>query len=358
MEHEFTGRITFANGQPAGQVRVRVYDRDAPGKGDDDLTVQEGVSDDQGAFKIRFSPSKYLDHRELSVKLPHALPFGWADETVTRRLPDLTDLYQPYLLFQYTIRGQERSHVVPVRPFKRQFRLPESPPTPFRPSEHGLKFVNRFKGYFIPFSVPALPDIPSVSNIYGMCGGMVAAALDFAQLGRPAPTTAKVPKRKSSLHRYLYRRQIDSFGAFGEQIVRFARWMLLPDDSPQGVWKKSYDQFKEIRERLDDQNPLPIGLVYVSARDTLEIWRNHQVLATHYRQPNQDTIEMFIYDPNYPLRDDVFIRSQRVVIPAGDGETPLNGLVSEQWAGDTQVRPVRGFFAMPYVPVTPPEELD
>ena len=246
---------------------------------------------------------------------------------------------------------------MPLRPFKHQFRLPESPPAPFRPSQHGLKFVNRFKGYFIPFSVPALPDIPSVSNIYGMCGGMVAAALDFALIGRPAPTTTKVPKRKSTLHRYLYRRQIDSFGAFGEQIVRFARWMLLPDDTPQGVWKKSYDEFQKISERLDDQNPLPIGLVYVSARDTLEIWRNHQVLATHYRQPDEHTIELFIYDPNYPLRDDVLIRSRRVGIPAGDGEPPTTGLVSEQWVDNTRVRPVRGFFTMPYVPVTPPEEL-
>ena len=45
MAHDFTGRVLFANGRTASDVRVRVFDRDAPGKGDDDLTLKEGMSE-------------------------------------------------------------------------------------------------------------------------------------------------------------------------------------------------------------------------------------------------------------------------------------------------------------------------
>lgn len=358
MEHQFSGRILYASGRPAAGVRVRVFDKDAPGKGDDDLTVQEGLSSADGEFTVSFAPSRFRDFKDLDISLPRGLPFDWAGETLTRRLPDMADVYLPHLLFQYSTGGVERSHTVFLRPFKHEFRLSESPAIQFQPSVHGLKFVNRFRGYFIPFSVPSLPDIPSVKNIYGMCGGMAATALDLVLLDRPIPGTTEAPKRKTPLHKYIYRRQIDSFGPFGDQIVRFARWMMLPDDTQYGTWKKCAEEFDALRGRLDDGNPLPIGLVYVSARETKEIWQNHQVLAYGYREPDAETIELLIYDPNYPLRDDVLVRSRRVSIPAADPQQPpLSGLQSEQWVGDKRVKPVRGYFCMPYVPVEPPGDL-
>ena len=48
MAENFTGRILFANGFPAQNVLVRVFDQDEPGKGDDDLTVNTGRSDTEG----------------------------------------------------------------------------------------------------------------------------------------------------------------------------------------------------------------------------------------------------------------------------------------------------------------------
>ena len=363
MASQVSGRILFADGRPAEGVRVRVLDRDAPGKEDDDLTLVEGLSDADGRFVVRFAPSKYLDFYAIETREPRNLPFDWTLETRVRRVPDLSDLYQPYLLFQYIFNGRARTHSVVWRPFRREFRLPERTPVAFRPPEHGFRFINRFPGYFLPISVPAIPDIPSVRNYYGLCGGMVAAAYDLLLAGRPVPPGDKAPRRAGKLHRYLYRRQIDSLGAFGTQVVRFARWMALPDGTPQGTQRRTLDAFEDIRARLDDGSPVPIGLVYVRAQDTLEIWRNHQVLAYGYHERPDGLLEVQIYDPNHPQRDDVVVRCERVVVgsavPPEQDAPPvtLMGLRGEQRVGGRKKQGVRGFFEMPYVPVVPPAEL-
>ena len=43
MASEITGKISYANGRVAQNVDVRVFDKDAPGKGDDDLTITPGL---------------------------------------------------------------------------------------------------------------------------------------------------------------------------------------------------------------------------------------------------------------------------------------------------------------------------
>lgn len=363
MSHDFTGRVLSANGRAVPGVRVRVFDKDSPGKGDDDLTIKEGLSDDQGLFTVRFSPSRYLDFKELSAKLPKNLLFDWTRETRRLRLPDLTDVYLPYLKFYYSHQGQARTHTAFLRPFKREFRLPEATQVTFIPSQHGYQFVNRFKGYFIPFSVPAIPDLPSDTNIYGLCGGMVASSYDFLLAGRSIPPTDQIPKSRSPLHQYIYQRQNDSFGSFGEQIVRFARWMALPDGTSQGTQKKTWDEFEKIRASLDDGSPVPIGLVYESAQDTLQIWKNHQVLAVGYEEKPEGKVRLHIYDPNHPKRDDVAVTCERVSVGSSylPGSPPrvatIFGLRGEQRIGGRKKKDVRGFFAMPYVPVEPPAGL-
>lgn len=363
MAQKLSGRILFANGQAAPGVQVHVFDKDAPGKRDDDLTLKAGLSDENGQFTVEFSPSKYLDFKEIAVKAPRNLLFDWTLETRTHRIPDLTDLYRPYLQFQYTIDNKDRIHTSFLAPFKREFRLPEIPKATFTPSVHGFQFVNRFRGYFLPFSVPTIPDLPSDTNIYGLCGGMVAASYDFLLADRPIPKDDKVPKRASPLHQYLYQRQNDSLGSFGVQVVRFARWMALPDGTLHGTQRKSADEFEKIRAILDDGNPSPIGLVYVSAQDTLEIWKNHQVLAVGYTEHDNGKLDVHIYDPNHPKRDDVTIDCERVVVgtshQAGPPRRIINhyGLRCVQRVGGRKKKDVRGFFAMPYVPVVPPAGL-
>jgi len=48
MKVKFSGSVHYANGVPMPNVAVRIFDKDAAGKGDDDLTITPGLSDDQG----------------------------------------------------------------------------------------------------------------------------------------------------------------------------------------------------------------------------------------------------------------------------------------------------------------------
>jgi hypothetical protein len=190
---------------------------------------------------------------------------------------------------------------------------------------------------------------------------MSCAAYDFLLAGRSIPSNTTAPARGSVLQQYIYRRQVDTFGAFGEYIAKFAQWMVLPDDTVLGTQKRTYDEFEEIRAKLDDGNPVVLGLVYVSGSDTFEIWNNHQVLAYRYSEVSATTIDLNIYDPNYPDRDDVVIRAERV--PVGTTLIPgvpprkrtILGFRCTQMVSNSN-KNIRGFFAMPYVPVVPPAE--
>jgi hypothetical protein len=56
-----------------------------------------------------------------------------------------------------------------------------------------------------------------------------------------------------------------------------------------------------------------------------------------------------IYDPNFPLRDDVFIHLTPMTVAGG-----LPGLDCTQVIGGTPITHVRGILAMTYNPVEPP----
>ena len=351
----FKGQVLYADGTPIAGVTVRIYDRDAGKNDDDDLTELAGHSDSEGFFEVVYEPSRYLDYTRPGLTATgEELPFDWTHDIFARKLSDLADVYLPYLRFTYQRYGEERTHEAYLTLFKRTFRLPDLPPRVFKPSVHGFRFPNRFQGYFIPFSVPALPDIPSPNNIYGMCGGMVAAALDLMYAGVPRPESTQIPIRRTPLHGYIYQRQNDSLGAFGNQVVKFAHYMALPDDGPYGTMRRTLSNFISIRGRLDDHNPVPIGLVYVSARDTLRIWENHQVLATHYELTAEDRFRLYLYDPNHPLDDLNYLECERVTIAGNLADNkPLYGLKCAQFARGKYKKRVRAFFAMPYVPVRP-----
>jgi hypothetical protein len=219
----------------------------------------------------------------------------------------------------------------------------------FKPSVHGFRFANRFPGY--PLSFPT-PTLLRTSTYYGLCGGMCYAALDFLLAGRSIPLDASPPQQGSPLHRYLYRRQIASFGPLGACVARFAAWMALPDDTPFGTRRRTYDQFQAVRTRLDGGQPVVLGVIYVSAAETPAIWKNHQVLAYGYSQVSDTAFDINIYDPNFPLDDAVVIRVERVAVGRG-----IFGLRCTQKVAGQAEKKVRGFFIAPHRPLMPPEGL-
>jgi len=346
---DLSGRVTFANGMAASSVEVRIFDRDAPDKGDDDLTITPGISDGSGYFQVRYDPGRYKDFANL--------PFIGLRGSGRNRLhiPDLLDIYSPYLHFRYLLDGQVRTHTENLELFEDRFQLLEPIPHHFRPSQHGFRFGNAFSGYMLPFSVPFLSD-SKVPGVYGLCGGMAAGAADFLLLGRKIPAMSEPPRRGTKLHRYLFRRAIDSF-ALGEAILRFARWMLLPDDGPNGVWRLTYNEWEKVRVELDKQRLVPLGQLRAKASNLQEVtrhlWDNHQVLAYGYTGQPDGSVDIQIYDPNCRSADDVFIHIERVQVSQVDG-APVYGLTCYECDCWEKRRLLRGFFAMPYEPVEPP----
>jgi hypothetical protein len=183
MKVKFTGSIHYANGKPVPDVEVRIYDQDASGKQDDDLTVIPGLSNERGRFSITYEPLRFMDYHIINAADTPSQPFN--TPTSGLRMPDLGDLYLPYLLFNYTFNGQHRQQTAPLGIFQTEYHLPENPPVEFLPSSHGFKFSNQFSGYFLPFSAPAFMASRKVTSKYGLCGGMCAAAYDFALQGGP-----------------------------------------------------------------------------------------------------------------------------------------------------------------------------
>jgi len=364
MKVKFTGSIHFANGDPVSKVAVHIFDKDSPGKQDDDLTVTPGLSDEQGRFSLTYEPFRYLDYH--AIHLPGTSAQTGNAQTKDRglRLPDLGDLYLPFLRFNYIFNGIVCEHTASMGMFKTKFFLPENPPVEFLPSIHGFKFLNSFSGYFLPYSTPAFMRSGKISSKYGLCGGMCAAAYDFILSSRPITPSMDVPKQGTSLRRYLFQRQIDSLGGLGQEIVKVARWTSLPDDTPVGIMRRTMDEFIQFRQKLDEKNPLILALIYEHATNLGElsrlIFNNHQVLAYAYQQDASGELMINIYDPNLPGRDDVTIHSEPVQlgeVTSASGIQEVMGLKSTQLAGGTHYRDVRGYFAMPYMYVKPPKRV-
>ncbi len=349
MASDLSGRVAFANGMAASGVEVRVFDRDAPGKDDDDLTIVPGISDEGGFFQVRYDPGRYKDFASL--------PFiGLSGSGRGRKnIPDPFDVYSPYLHFRSRLGGQERIHTEDLEPFEDRFQLPETIPHLFRPSRHGFQFGNAFSGYMLPFSVPFLSD-SKVPGVYGLCGGMSAGAADFLLFGREIPSASEPPQRGTKLHRYLFRRAIDSF-AMGESILRFARWMLLPDEGLNGTWRLTFNEWEKVRIALDKQCLVPLGQLRARAKNmqevTRHVWDNHQVLAYGYTRQPDGSIDIHIYDPNCRADDNVVMHIEQVQAGELNG-APVYGLTCYERDCWEKRRPLRGFFAMPYEPVEPP----
>jgi len=362
MQVKFSGSVHYANGAPISGVNVRIYDKDASGKQDDDLTRIPGLTDEQGRFDLTYEPLRFMDYHAINGSGIPEEPFNSTPSRSGLRLPDLGDIYLPYLQLNYTFNGLHRQHSLPMGFFQSKFLLPENPPVDFLPSTHGFGFPNSFSGYFLPFSTPAFLGSRKVSSKYGLCGGMCAAATDFAQAGRAIPGTQAIPNQGTRLHRYLFRRQMDSLGGLGQQVAKVAQWTSLPDDTLLGTQARTSVEFNAIRQKLDDRNPVVLALIYEVACSVKElsrcIFKNHQVLAYAYQQDGSGGLAIKIYDPNLPGRDDVVIQCEPVVLGTVASPTAAEtvmGFRSTQLLGGVLYRQVRGYFAMPYQFVQPPK---
>ncbi|NEQ27075.1 MAG: hypothetical protein F6K28_50305, partial [Microcoleus sp. SIO2G3] len=166
----------------------------------------------------------------------------------------------------------------------------------FNPAEHGFKFENEFENDFI----PAL-DI----RTEGLCGGMSYAALDYYFAHLPIPTQPFRPANGTTLHRYIYDRQVTSivsnldkwaeigFNPGGIRDTEFFNW---------GISAKRGERIDELRQFLDKGIPCVLCLQGEGSTG------NHQVIAFGYDMGRYqgdlgehiEDFKIFICDPNHP----------------------------------------------------------
>jgi peptidoglycan hydrolase-like protein with peptidoglycan-binding domain len=244
--------------------------------------------------------------------------------------------------------------------------VPPPPPAPvpvfpacnFLPTIHGFKFDNSFS---LPASMMAILarvlaplGIAVGSGGFGMCGGMVAHARDCFHFGVPIPPVTSPPAIGSALFNRLVSRQMDSLNLaisaglnFAAPVLKFARWMRLPDRGPGSVAALTAVEFFSLLPSLAGGGVEILGLVLASAPSG-SLTDNHQVLARCIVQRAPDTFAIRIYDPNFHDCDDITLE-----VTLTGGEATTAEVVPGCPSGGPLTRAVRGFFVMPYRPVRP-----
>ena len=203
----------------------------------------------------------------------------------------------------------------------------------------GFRFVNAF----------ALPlGIARDAFVYGLCGGMCFAALDYYYGGQLIPPLTEAPPTGSPLYRFLLRRQIDSISQ-PSVLPRLGLWMLARNERV-AAWTVGVE-VPRILSALDRGEPVVLMVLrdisrddedprpYTRRRGPASPFINHQVVATGYGQDDLGRLTITLYDPNYPNIEPTFLTTE-----TEDGVRVL------QSTGE----PVRGFFAQTYRPMKVP----
>lgn len=237
----------------------------------------------------------------------------------------------------------------------------------FLPSVHGFRFANSFHGSPSPIPLGGLDVRLGAPEHYGLCGGMSFAAADFFLAGRAVPRDDREPRAGSTLFKYLRDRQTASLGPKMQLIGTFGRWMSAPDEGLSGTRSATLLNLPAMLETLAAGRPVVLGLVYVryannrgSAARAGTPWENHQVLGIGTERV-AGGVTLRVYDPNYPLRDDVRIRCDLAIVDVIDAgawdpiPTPVLGVRCVQHVGERARHEVRGMVMMPYEARVPGE---
>lgn len=211
--------------------------------------------------------------------------------------------------------------------------------TPFQLDQHALKFKNNFEFEFS-FDLPFLPPINLGEIVYGLCGGMCFAALDHLSRGIPIPDIQTIPDDGSDFHRYLWKRQIDSF-VLPVVPLRVVEWMLLSDEKVSK--RTAEEEFPKVINYLQQGFPVVISLI--RGKGVTNPTKNHQVLVHHCAWDElSGDVEFLVYDPNHPHP----APPPRITFNLSAAGQTIN---LEQSTGEY----LRGFFVIPYEYDDPPD---
>ena len=208
--------------------------------------------------------------------------------------------------------------------------------TAFRPSEHGFRFPNRFK-FSHTLILPLVGAVELGEIVYGLCGGMCFASVDYYHTHRPVPKRTTVPPSGGQLRKYLTDRQIHSLVP-PAGIEKVIKWTL--EDDKYVAQRTADREFGKLRKELAADRPATLALIRVN--ELGQSTKNHQVVAVGYEfdEASQE-LTIDLYDPNYPMQQP----SLQMTFT-----DPSGSLHASQSTGE----PLRGFFVIDYKPRTPP----
>ncbi len=212
--------------------------------------------------------------------------------------------------------------------------------TPFDPKVNGFKFVNYFEfPQPLKINLPLIGSSPINANdiVFGLCGGMTFAALDYFNHQITPPVYNNPGDINVTLYHYLINRQLDSLG-IGILQKMFA--MMIQDDDDLGV-KIANNEVPNLRSLIDSGKPASLALIRVSGLN--DPTRNHQVAAVGYDfDPDTHAMSIYLYDPNHPGDEPVITL---------DLSNPQGGVHLAQSTGE----PLHAFFVTNYSAENPPQ---
>jgi hypothetical protein len=174
----------------------------------------------------------------------------------------------------------------------------------FLPSTHGLRFANRFPPGPTLRIGPIDPRRVGIGDASaGLCGGMSWFVRERFEAGLPIPPDAVAPANGSALFRAIVRRQVYSLDWLRIPL----RFWLAGALGAERAGRRSVEiEWPRIRADIDAGRPAMVGLVRHTGLNPFSMTQSHQVLAFAY-EVDGDAVTLRIYDPNWPMRDDVAI---------------------------------------------------
>lgn len=187
----------------------------------------------------------------------------------------------------------------------------------FTAARNGFRFTNSWTGEPLRRIDLKLASIPIGKASNGLCGGMVFAACDWFEAGRPIPDDPVDPPDGSALRTYVIDRLIDSFDLPGG-VVSYVTMMSTSYPTHDGEMLAAIGQvasragvlarrtWPHVKARIDAGHPCPLGLVMVESDHLADLEHQHQVLAYAYRLSGT-RLTLWVYDPNSPGDNQVTI---------------------------------------------------
>jgi hypothetical protein len=235
----------------------------------------------------------------------------------------------------------------------------------------GWDFINSFTNstFTASIDVSGLHYSLDFVHSFGLCGGMVYAALDTFLAGNGSTTPEGVatpaagqsgslisgpgltnPPVSGPIYSYIYGRQRASLeNDDGSALAQMLTMMFQPSEHDRETLTRH--NFGSIAASIDAGVPIP--LLVVEALSPGEVSMNHQVLATGYfhRGGSDGQMVVQIYDPNFPGRY-MYLNSYE---PNGDPSQYPSEIETYDAAGQEPAGVhFYGFFTTPYSNVAPP----